>query len=186
MGFNPFKQIKGAFNKGRRAVNPADRVKDGINKVKDTIKKEVIDEVKKDLISPVENKIKAVEKVVETKVIRKVKVEIIKPVENRLAKIENTAEQITELAFKAIAQRAAQLAAGQFIQVLERVRPVGKEVWCFVGWFKLIWEFNDERLSHIKQLAHHPPSFKSGVITTFESFGPNYLDFEPSVSNSGH
>lgn len=95
MGFNPLKVFK------PKNFNPANKIKGELNKLKGTIKKEVIQEIKDELIKPVEKEISSVKREVE-----KIPATVEKEIKNALQSavdavkklIQKEGEKILEIA----------------------------------------------------------------------------------------
>ena len=135
-----------------KGFNPREIVQDELNKFKGTIKREILDEVKRDVLAPVERELKDVKN-----------------------EIEDVAKQVFDDILHAIASEAFK----KFVRWAEVFAP--SQATLSLGPITFSFDL-DGRLQLLKNTVKKPPSSKSGVRYLINTLAPNEIEVSASVN----
>lgn len=145
-----FNKIKKTFSP--KKFNPGDQIKNELNKFKGTVKREIIQEIKGEVIGPLEDKIDKIEN-----------------------KAKDAAEKVIEEIIKAISSQAFK----QVVRWIEVFAP--SQASLSLGPVEFGFELKD-RLGYLKGLVKHPPKNKQGIIKVIRTLAPSEVTVSASVN----
>lgn len=141
------------------------------DKVKDTVKREVLDEIRREAVKPLEDKIKKLE--------RQIVNDVKKPLEKEIKELKGGIVHTAEDVFRSILKALASEALRKYIEWIEIFEP--SKATLYLG--PVSFEFNAEKqLQFLKSLRRNPPASHDALSRVLEVL----LPVEVTLSLSGH
>lgn len=147
--------IRFPFGKGGKPRSPFTGG-NSFGKIKDTVKKEVLDEIKREAIAPLK-----------------------KEVEDLKRDAEKIAKKAATDVFNEITDAFSREAVKQLLKWIEAFQP--KTAWINLNGVKLNFDVED-KIDDIKSLVNSRPKGKSGVVRIVKTVAPTSIDLSASVA----